>query len=48
MAQYLVQMLRGKNCQFNKISFRNEKEMKTFSDEGKLRKFIFSRYIERI
>lgn len=38
-----VQMLREKNCQFNEITFRNEREMKTFSDEGKLRKFISSR-----
>lgn len=35
------QMLK-ENCQL-KISFRNEAEIKTFSDEGTLREFVISR-----
>lgn len=47
MQQNIVQVQKEKNCQLQtlylvKLSFRHEGEIKTISDKGKLREFVYS------
>lgn len=40
----MLKELSTQNPTFSEISFRNEQEIKTFSDKGKLREFFASRH----
>lgn len=47
MQHNIVQVQKEKNCQLQtlylvKLSFRHEGEIKTISDKGKLREFVYS------